>query len=163
MNSLTFEQSTVRHLLFHRQLQVVGCWGVNVSFLCGSNSDCYSERRQNWLWCFHRFLNNIAYGHSLSKRWLCRIIDGCRSNWFNMSMFFSHFSFHSNTWHSLPVTVCVCVFSVFGPTMRICLLRWQSKNLPAIYQPRSALLWIRVRLSIIKVQYNLVIRFRFSP
>ena len=57
-----------------------------------------------------------------------------------MSMFFSHFSFHPNTWRSLPVTVCVCVFSVFGPTMRICLLRWQSKNLPAIYQPRSALL-----------------------
>ena len=57
-----------------------------------------------------------------------------------MSMFFSHFSFHPNTWHSLPVTVCVRVFSVFGPTMRICLLRWQSKNLPAIYQPRSALL-----------------------
>ena len=57
-----------------------------------------------------------------------------------MSMFFLHFSFHPNTWRSLPVTVCVCVFSVFGPTMRIYLLRWQSKNLPAIYQPRSALL-----------------------
>ena len=59
---------------------------------------------------------------------------------FTMSMFFLHFSFHPNTWRSLPVTVCVCVFSVFGPTMRICLLRWQSKNLPAIYQLRSALL-----------------------
>ena len=39
------EQSTVRHLLFHRQLQVVGYCRVNVSFLCGSNSDCYSEQR----------------------------------------------------------------------------------------------------------------------
>ena len=163
MNSLTFEQSTVRHLSFHRQLQVVGCWGVNVSFLCDSNSDFYSEQRQSWLWYLHRFLNYIAYGHSLSKRWLCRIIDGCRSNWFNHEYVFLTFFLSPQHLALLTVTVCVCVFSVFGPTMRICLLRWQSKNLPAIYQPRSALLWIRVRLSIIKVQYNLVIRFRSSP
>ena len=114
MNSLTFEQSTVRHLLFHRQLQVVGCWGVNVSFLCGSNSDCYSERRQNWLWCFHRFLSNIAYGHSLSKRWLCRIIDGCRSNWFNHEYVFLTFFSFTPTLSTPYLSLCVFVCSVFS-------------------------------------------------
>ena len=43
-NSFTCpEHSTVRHLLLHRHRQVVGYCGVNVSFLCGSNNDCYSE------------------------------------------------------------------------------------------------------------------------
>ena len=113
MNSLSFEQSTVRHLLFHRQLQVVGCWGINVSFLCGSNSDFNSERRQSWLWCLHRFLNNIVYGHSLSKRWLCRIIDGCRVIGLTMSVFFSHFSF-TPTLSTPYLSLCVFVCSVFS-------------------------------------------------
>ena len=30
-----------------------------------------------------------------------------------------YFSQHSNSWFSLPVTVCVCLFSVIGSTMRI--------------------------------------------
>ena len=33
----------------HRQLQVAGYCRVNVSFLCGNNSDCYSEERQSSL------------------------------------------------------------------------------------------------------------------
>ena len=40
----------------------------------------------------------------------------------------SHLTYHSNAWYSLPVTVCVCVFSVLGSTMRICLLRGLSKR-----------------------------------
>ena len=40
----------------------------------------------------------------------------------------SHLTYHSNAWYSLPVTVCVCVFSVLGSTMRICLFRWLSKR-----------------------------------
>ena len=30
-----------------------------------------------------------------------------------------YFSQHSNSWFSLPVTVCVCSFSVLGSTMKI--------------------------------------------
>ena len=45
-------------------------------------------------------------------------------NFFMILMFY--FTYHSNAWYSLPVTVCVCVFSVLGSTMRICLLRWLS-------------------------------------
>ena len=30
-----------------------------------------------------------------------------------------YFSEHSNTWYSLPVTVCVCLFSVLGSVMRV--------------------------------------------
>ncbi|XP_078377087.1 XK-related protein 6-like [Oculina patagonica] len=30
-----------------------------------------------------------------------------------------YFSQHSNTWYSLPVTVCVCLFSVLGSVMRV--------------------------------------------
>ena len=56
-----------------------------------------------------------------------------------MSVYFSHilfvlenflmilmfyFTYHPKAWYSLPVTVYVCVFSVLGSTMRICLLRW---------------------------------------
>ena len=43
-------------------------------------------------------------------------------NFFMILMFY--FSPHSNTWYSLPVTVCVCVFSVLGSIMRMTLLRW---------------------------------------
>ena len=39
-----------------------------------------------------------------------------------------YFSPHSNTWYSLPVTVCVCVFSVLGSIMRITLLRWLQRE-----------------------------------
>ena len=47
-------------------------------------------------------------------------------NFFKILM--SYFTYHSNAWYSLPVTVSVCVFSVLGSTMRICLLRWLSKR-----------------------------------
>ena len=47
-------------------------------------------------------------------------------NFFMILMFY--FTYHSNAWYSLPVTVCVCVFIVLGSTMRICLLRWLSKR-----------------------------------
>ena len=40
----------------------------------------------------------------------------------------SYFTYNPNAWYSLPVTVCVCVFSVLGSTMRICLLRWLSRS-----------------------------------
>ena len=50
-------------------------------------------------------------------------------NFFMILMFF--FTYHPNTWYSLPVTVCVCVFSVLGSTMRICILRWLRKG-PAV-------------------------------
>ena len=43
-------------------------------------------------------------------------------NLFMILMFF--LSHHSNAWYSLPVTVCVSVFSVLGSTIRICLLHW---------------------------------------
>ena len=47
-------------------------------------------------------------------------------NLFMILMFY--FSPHSNTWYSLPVTVCVWVFSVLGSTMRITLLRWLQRE-----------------------------------
>ena len=47
-------------------------------------------------------------------------------NFFMILMFY--FTYHSNDWYSLSVLVCVCVFSVLGSTMRICLLRWLSKR-----------------------------------
>ena len=72
------------------------------------------------------------------------LVDGL-----TMSVYFSHILFvlenffmilmfyftHPNAWYSLPVTVCVCVFSVLGSTIRICLLRWLSRR-PA-EQPSS--------------------------
>ena len=47
-------------------------------------------------------------------------------NFFMILMFY--FTYHCNAWYSLPVTVCVCVFSVLGSTMRICILRWLSRR-----------------------------------
>ena len=47
-------------------------------------------------------------------------------NFFMILMFY--FTYNPNAWYSLPFTVCVCVFSVLGSTMRICLLRWLSKR-----------------------------------
>ena len=54
-------------------------------------------------------------------------------NFFMILMFY--FTYHPNAWYSLPVTVCVCVFSVLGFTMRICLLRWLIRmKLPISYK-----------------------------
>ena len=39
-----------------------------------------------------------------------------------------YFTYNPNAWYSLPVTVSVCVFTVLGSTMRICLFRWLSKR-----------------------------------
>ena len=47
-------------------------------------------------------------------------------NFFMILMFY--FTYHPNAWYSLPVTVCVCVFSVLGSTMRIFLFRWLSRR-----------------------------------
>ena len=47
-------------------------------------------------------------------------------NFFMILMFY--FIYHPNAWYSLPVTVCVCGFTVLGSTMRICLLRRLRKK-----------------------------------
>ena len=55
-------------------------------------------------------------------------------NFFMILMFY--FTYHPKAWYSFPVTVFVCVFSVLGSTMRICLLRWLSKGPGPAQQPR---------------------------
>ena len=80
--------------------------------------------------------------HSLRDDFL-ELWIGLQPTGLTMSVYFSHilfvlencfmilmfyFTYHSNARYSLPVTVCVCVFSVLGSTMRICLLRWLSKR-----------------------------------
>ena len=55
-------------------------------------------------------------------------------NFFMILMFY--FTYHPKAWYSLPVTVYVCVFSVLGSTMRICLLRWLTKGPGPAQQPR---------------------------
>ena len=40
-----------------------------------------------------------------------------------MILIFYRFSPFSNTWYSLPVTVCVCLFSVIGAVARVALVR----------------------------------------
>ena len=47
-------------------------------------------------------------------------------NFFMILMFY--FTYNPNAWYSLPITVSVCVFSVLGSTMRMCLLRWLSRR-----------------------------------
>ena len=64
----------------------------------------------------NRVIRNVYFSHILF------VLE----NFFMILMFY--FTNHSNAWYSLPVTVCVCVFSVLGSTMRICLLRWLSKR-----------------------------------
>ena len=70
-------------------------------------------------------------------------IHSVRGSGLTMSVYFSHicfvlenffmilifyFTYNPNAWYSLPVTVSVCVFSVLGSTMRICLFRWLSSS-----------------------------------
>ena len=47
-------------------------------------------------------------------------------NFFMILMFY--FTYNPNAWYSLPVTVSVCVFSVLGSTMRVCVFRWLCKK-----------------------------------
>ena len=39
-----------------------------------------------------------------------------------------YFSPFSNTWYSLPVTICVCSFSVLGSTIRVTHFRFLTKE-----------------------------------
>ena len=64
----------------------------------------------------NRVIRNVYFSHILF------VLE----NFFMILM--SYFTYHPNAWYSLPVTVCVCVFSVLGSTMRICLFRWLSKR-----------------------------------
>ena len=57
-------------------------------------------------------------------------------NLFMILMFF--LSHHSNAWYSLPVTVCVSVFSVLGSTMRVCLFRWLHKKFASGSPPANS-------------------------
>ena len=70
--------------------------------------------------------------HAIRNVYLSHILF-VLENFFMILTFY--FTYHPNAWYSLPVTVCVCVFSVLGSTMRICLLRWLSRR-PA-EQPSS--------------------------
>ena len=47
-------------------------------------------------------------------------------NFFTILMFY--FNYNLNAWYTLPVTVSVCVLSVLGSTMRMCLLLWLKKK-----------------------------------
>ena len=60
----------------------------------------------------NRVIMNVYFSHILF------VLE----NFFMILM--SYFTYNPNAWYSLPVTVCVCVFSVLGSTMRIYLLRW---------------------------------------
>ena len=66
----------------------------------------------------NRVIMNVYFSHILF------VLE----NFFMILM--SYFTYNPNAWYSLPVTVCVCVFSVLGSTMRIYLLRW-LRNRPA--------------------------------
>lgn len=51
------------------------------------------------------------------------VIENC-----TMIILFYRFSPFSNTWYSLPVTVCVCSFSVIGAVARVAHLYFVTKN-----------------------------------
>ena len=64
----------------------------------------------------NRVIRNVYFSHILF------VLE----NFFMILM--SYFTYNPNAQYSLPVTVCVCAFSVLGSTMRICLLRWLSER-----------------------------------
>ena len=47
-----------------------------------------------------------------------------------MILIFYRFSPFSNTWYSLPVTVCVCLFSVIGAVARVAHVSFLTKKIP---------------------------------
>ena len=57
-------------------------------------------------------------------------------NVFMILMFY--FSPHSNSWYSLPVTVCVCVFSLLSSITRITLLFWLRRETVAHLQAENS-------------------------
>ena len=57
-------------------------------------------------------------------------------NFFMILMFY--FTYNPNAWYSLPVTVSVCVFSVLGSTMRVCLVRWLYKKFASGSPPANS-------------------------
>ena len=57
-------------------------------------------------------------------------------NFFMILMFY--FTYNPNAWYSLPVTMSVCVFSVLGSTMRVCLFRWLYKKFASGSPPANS-------------------------
>ena len=53
---------------------------------------------------------------------ICFVLE----NFFMILMFY--FTYNSNAWYSLLLTLSVCFLNVLGSTMRVCLFRWLCKN-----------------------------------
>ena len=70
------------------------------------------------------------------------VIENC-----TMILIFYRFSPFSNTWYSLPVTVCVCSFSVIGAVARVAHVCFVAKeSIRKKYHPKSLsaqLKWVR--------------------
>ena len=63
------------------------------------------------------------------------VIENC-----TMILIFYRFSTFSNTWYSLPVTVCVCSFSVIGAVARVAHVCFVTKeSIRKEYNPKSML------------------------
>ena len=101
-------------------------------------------QNRNKVYCnaFIVLFNLLFMGiHSLRDDFV-ELLMGLLEDGLTISVFLSHILFvlenffmilmfyftHPNAWYSLPVTVCVCVFSVLGSTMRIFLFRWLSRR-----------------------------------
>ena len=105
----------------------------NTSTVCkGGNFDCFSAFASLFFSCFHWLrddLSNFFYGYEHKQLRRMQLVSNVLFVIENITMillfYFSHFP---HTWYSLPVTICVCLFSVLGAVMRLTHFHFLTKD-----------------------------------
>lgn len=115
-------------ILFHSLLIVT----VDTIYDCTNSEDRNSNPKSRVFlislffvhWLRDDIVAHFLFGEEKPLLWKRQLFSHCLFISENVAIILLfYFSQQSNTWYSLPVTICVCLFSVLGAFMRIILFR----------------------------------------
>ncbi|XP_044184447.1 XK-related protein 9-like [Acropora millepora] len=115
--TVTLKWWVIGVLLFHTFVIVM----ANFVFCLKGNCNAGDVAAESILWSLHWLRDDVFTQEGNSYRHLlAALLSNVLFVIENVVMILVfYFSQHSNSWFSLPVTVCVCSFSVLGSTMKI--------------------------------------------
>ena len=104
-------------LIFHCTVITI-CHRV---WLCRAYNNFYGRRRSVILFCLHWLRDDLSFDYFggynfLNMQLISNVLFVIENITMILLFYFSHFP---HTWYSLPVTICVCLFSVLGAVMRL--------------------------------------------
>ena len=139
--TITYKWWIISVLMIHNVLILIvdTIWSYRITRVFNGWSNCTDVSQSALLFCLHWLRDDMSPTfttfffpdeekarvkkgmHLLSN--ILFVIENC-----TMIVIFYRFSKFSNTWYSLPVTVCVCSFSVIGAVARVALVCFVTKE-----------------------------------